>query len=272
MVMLKKNHIFLISSVGVLAAVYGCSSSNNSGSGSGSNGQDAGTVAMLDGSASDSASSVTPDAAGGSDAGASEDAATCPASVAASDIPTYAAAAPTPGICTDAQITAFVVACDEQSSTQKTCNAWFNDTTNATCANCISPSDSNQNPITGGPQLVNPTTGDVLLNTPGCVATEDKTNGTACASPLANYEECEDVACGQCASDSTFQSCTQSTSTGTGGCATYYTSFSSACASDLADGGVAANNGECQDPTFVYTLYCGGADGGAVAVDAGDGG
>ncbi len=235
----------------------------------------------------DSSTGVIPDGAsvlsdssvkGGTDAGAGGDsaaAATCPAAVNPStDIPPYAAStATTTGICTSQQVSDFVAACYGQSATNKTCNAWLGIAANTACGNCVSPADAQGNLITQGPQVVNQTSGSILPNTPGCIALSDTTNGATCAPAFSNYSQCEDVACSSCTSQSTFDTCQQTTSTGSGACTSYYTAFAGSCASDVGDGGIASPNGECQDPVFIFNLYCGGADGGTASTpDAGDGG
>jgi hypothetical protein len=214
---------------------------------------------------------------GGTDAGGdSAAAATCPGAVDPStDVPPYVASTPTTGICTSQQVSDFVAACYGTSGSNKACNAWLAIAGNVACGNCVSPADSSGNFITQGPQVVE-STGAILPNTPGCVALTDKTNGTACAPALSNYAQCEDVACNGCSSQTTFDTCQQATSTGSGACASYYTAFAGSCASDVGDGGIASQTGECQDPAFIFNLYCGGADGGTVSTpdagDAGDGG
>ncbi len=196
----------------------------------------------------------------------------CPGPVTpGTDIPPYAPTTTTIGSCTSAQIATFVSVC---ANGGKACDNWLNDAANATCGNCVLPADSQGNLATGGPILVNPTSGDPLVNTPGCVGLVDKTNGAACAGPLANLAQCQDVACSletECNTQTDQTTCLQTVSSPGGACATYQSAVATSCSADLADGGYAASNGECQDPTFVFTLYCGGADGGTVAPDAGAG-
>jgi hypothetical protein len=160
--------------------------------------------------------------------------------------------------CSQAQITAFITACASSTATMPTCQTWFQDSTNATCAGCIEPSNGGT-PTNTGATLTD--AGGTSFNVPGCVALTDATNGPACAVALAPLSECGDAACSDCLQSTTatsaeLQQCYQ-TAEGTGGaCATYYSTAASSCAIEYpADGGGAG--GSCNNVTFIVNKICG---------------
>ena len=95
-------------------------------------------------------------------------------------------------------------------------------------------------------------------NYPGCLALKGM---SACASAYDAVVECLYAAgCGTCTDPTSEQTC-QQTIFGTGGaCSTYYATFGSACATDVADGGL-LNGGPCTTDPEVLSVICGNGSG-----------
>jgi hypothetical protein len=273
--------IALISAASTLAA-YGCSSSTSgntppandsgapgaedtgvstqpTGDGSVSQGNDSGEVAPSDGG------NVGTDSA--------------PPAPACFAAPTgytalTAAITPTPvkNACSSTDISAFITACISGTSASA-CDDWqtaniaglADGSAGTACGNCIFPADSMGDVTNAGPTYILPSSGSFTANYAGCVQLIDSTNGAACGLAYDNWTDCDDYACGTCSSQSTYGAC-QTYADGTGqGCAAAFTS-TQACTSDAADGG-AFNT--CQtgvpatDFTTIINLFCGTGDAGA---------
>ena len=98
-------------------------------------------------------------------------------------------------------------------------------------------------------------------NGPGCIALVGGSGGVTCAQAYEPWIQClAQSGCFTCADNATFQTC-GGIIVGTGGaCATQYSSFQSACATELADGGV-ANGGACSNDTQILSVICGNGSG-----------
>jgi hypothetical protein len=97
-----------------------------------------------------------------------------------------------------------------------------------------------------------------FINTPGCIALEDKTNGPACAQALEPLIQCEFQACNSaaCKADTNpadQQAC--ATAADTGACSTQYNSALTACQTDYADGGAATTL--CGTDPQIIDAICG---------------
>jgi hypothetical protein len=120
------------------------------------------------------------------------DAGTCsPADVSGFKAPAYVPAVHAPSACSDAQITAGITACYDQSSTQATCDTWIK--ANAACFACIeTPSSA----AAWGP-LVNYSTpavdAGIYYNIAGCL--ELAQGNTTCAKSSQYALACEFAAC-----------------------------------------------------------------------------
>lgn len=271
--------IALISAGSLLAAAYGCSSSTTVTSTDAGTSPDTGvSTTPLDSSTGtpdtgstghDSGGTTSNDSGGGSNDAGEDAGPTCPGTVAASQIPSAAAAlgtTATPGSCTAAQITAFVEDCfgsalpDGGSAPATACQDFQSDSANATCLKCAAPNNG-QTLITGGPILAT-AGGGAYANTPGCLVLTGGTAATQCATDYANELQCGDLACSSCddvtSQGPDWQTCEQNQPSAS--CTSYATAAQTDCATELADGGPGV---ECEDPNFVITVYCGGGDAGA---------
>ena len=220
------------------------SSGSSSGAGSSSGGNDSGGSS----SGSSSGAGSSSGSSSGGDAGG-----TCanPTTPSASSVPKFVAATVVPGACTDTDISGMVTACFSTSSTSAKCDAWIK-AASKSCLDCLGgPTKGEGGCNLNGMELLGP-------NYSGCVAIEDKANGTACADALEPLVQCEFLSgCDTCTTQSDFDTCVESA------CSTYGKAEQKACSSDDADGGT-LNGGKCSTATEVLTVICGGS--------AGDGG
>ena len=178
-------------------------------------------------------------------------------SVPAADVPAYAAVVAQKDACSAAQISSFLTSCTGSTASGPACNSFQIDTSNGACMACLFPStDAGASMNTGGVLLNYAGDQMVGVNTPGCIALADPTNGPACAAGLEPLFQCETQACGsgdcRTATTSIYEACL--TSTETGACASQYAAASS-CASEYADGGAAV--GACATQTQVLNVMCG---------------
>jgi hypothetical protein len=268
------RRLLLSASLLALAASTACSSSSSTGT---TPGQDSGTTTENDSSIG-SEDSGTPTGDSGS---AGQDTGTTPTGdgsmplscAPADDAGTYASVtyvASTKGTnqCASGDITAFVTACGS-NATNTSCQDWF--TANVagqmadgggagnTCGNCIA------NPNGAGALWFDPF-GYFNWNYAGCIQLTDTTNGTACAGALNNIDGCQAQYCDQCDTNS-YEACSNATIAASGQCASYNSTFNTACANDLGigDGGTAAaacfpsmgSNDSDPDITYIATLICG---------------
>lgn len=168
------------------------------------------------------------------------------------------------GLCTGADISSFVSACGDKG-TQSSCNTWIRNNTHSdagpgtACGNCILAPDNSGGTWTD-PQ------GFFSANYGGCIQLTDSTNGAACGAAFDAVFGCEGDSCDPC-SASDYGACQQAADQA--GCKQYQAQFQTSCAADLSDGGAFATcmpgGGSTLDPDFTYivTLICGDADGGA---------
>ena len=100
--------------------------------------------------------------------------------------------------------------------------------------------------------------GNIGPNVPGCL---DKKGMSSCASAYDAVVEClVEAGCNSC-TDQTSETTCQQTIFGTGGaCQSYYATFQSACATDVADGGL-LNGGPCTTDPEVLSVICGNGPG-----------
>jgi hypothetical protein len=177
-------------------------------------------------------------------------------SVSGFTAPPYVAAVGQQGVCAPGDVSAFVTACGNGGS-QTMCDSWQNANVasdagaGTACGNCIIAPMNN-----GG--TWSDVNGYFLPNYGGCIQLTDTTSaGTMCATALDNQQGCEGLACDTC-SRTSFQSCLMSADST--GCSQYITAASSACTSDVVDGGAI---GTCissnfdRDLSYVVTLICG---------------
>jgi hypothetical protein len=177
------------------------------------------------------------------------------------------------GVCTSAQVTSFVTACLQSSSTQATCSAYLNEMANQACKGCMISQvgqGSSYGPLLLFPDPKNPMNAIIVLNLGGCEAHYDMmTAAGSCGNKEEDGLACGTVDCSQCAGDTAFQNCIQNPP------AECNQFASSTCDAEFNDGGAAANCLMGSDFTSVFTnlanLWCGGGDGGGVS-DAGGGG
>lgn len=185
----------------------------------------------------------------------------CPPSTTMSFTPrTYTAAVAHQGVCTAADVSDFVSACG-QNSTTSSCSAW--EATNlpagdagrgTACGRCIVAPDDN-----GG--LWFDPTGLAYPNYGACIQLSDPIDGPSCSAAYDNATACDDVACDACPSTE-FEGCASASARGA--CSTYVSTENGACTTDFADGGVAttcspgaASHSVDLDYTYIITLVCG---------------
>jgi hypothetical protein len=176
------------------------------------------------------------------------------------------------GVCSTAQISAYVAACGVHAA-GASCFNWINANLDpdagATCGNCIYPSLPDGGGSNAGASYEDPANQYAWPNYATCIQHEDPQHGTACGAAMNALYDCEAFACvASCAGDtdpaglSSCESLADETV-----CATYFAAQATACAYDpiYATGGVGncyAGGSDNQDPaqTFITTLICGSAD------------
>jgi hypothetical protein len=176
------------------------------------------------------------------------------------------------GVCSSADITAFVTACGA-TSTQTSCDTWqtAESTSAASCLGCVF---SDQNGSKWGVYVCD-ANGACAINTPGCldvalasVSQEKQAGGSGSCGDLYNDAyTCEGYACNSCVSQSDFSSCL--TSADASECKSYtdlaFATTGKCAAANDPDASTTIN--ACFDQTdadlqMLTTLLCGGADGG----------
>jgi len=191
-----------------------------------------------------------------------------PGTVNPSDLSWTPPATPDASACSDQQIQDYYTNC--LPGTGNSCTTWEGVTANANCAKCLITSESASawGPLISVPNNV------VYANAGGCIALEQgDTSSSGCGAKAWEASQCEDLACSDNCSGSTFQeyqACTQSAATGT--CAS---EIAAEC--NLADAG---NVAPCNlgATTFqdlyvsIATVFCGGFPADAGTTDAGDAG
>ena len=174
--------------------------------------------------------------------------------VASSEIPVYAAVVQQLNACSATDIDSFVAACMGSVATSATCLAWENDTTYAGCLGCILTTPSNV-----GGMLVDYTGQQFVgVNTPGCIALTDATNGPACAAAYEPWIQCYVQACASAACDASqtaLEGCAAIADGAGGACNSRSSLAVSACQSDYATGGVGYT--QCGTDTQVLNVICG---------------
>jgi hypothetical protein len=172
-------------------------------------------------------------------------------------VPPYQPVVQVIGACSASDITNYIAACDAPTSTNTTCNAWFSGDASAACMNCL------VGPVTdagatgqGGIWIYQGS--NIGPNVPGCL---DKKGMSSCASAYDAVVECLYAAgCGTCTDQNSEQTC-QTTIFGTNGaCRSYLVTYQSACAADVADGGL-LNGGPCSTDPDVLSVICGNGSG-----------
>jgi hypothetical protein len=267
------RRLLISASLLALATSTACSSSSSS---TGTPGQDSGTTTENDSSTGPEDSGTTT-----GDTGSTTDTGTTPtgdgsmplACTPADDAGTYASVTYVPSTkgtnqCASTDITAFVAACGNAGN-NTTCGAWLaanvkgqaadGGGAGTTCGNCIA------NPNGSGALWFDPF-GYFNWNYAGCIQLTDTTNGTACAGAFNNVDGCQAQYCDQCDTNS-YGACANATVASGGQCASYNSTFDTACANDLGigDGGTAAApcfpsmGAANSDPdiTYIATLICG---------------
>jgi hypothetical protein len=173
-------------------------------------------------------------------------------SIPTSDVPPYAPVMQQKS-CSSAQIAAFSGACFGSTSSPGSCTSFFSDA--GACGNCLLPLDGGA--PNSGAVLVDSTGLDIVsVNTPGCIALADPTNGPACARQLEPLFLCETQACGspdcQASPAATYTECL--TASQSGACSAEYAN-ASVCNVEYLDGGAAV--GACASATQVLSVICG---------------
>jgi hypothetical protein len=275
----------------------GCSSKTNGGSGTPAGG-DSGPVKTTDSGStihdgSVDTGSASGDTGGGDDTGSQDsgdgggDAGTqCTAAASTSGYtpPTYVPAVAHQGVCTTAQIAAFIAACGFDNGSTTACATWAQanagDAGN-TCGLCILA------PMNNGGTWLDPllkaTPFDVVPNYAGCIQLTDATHGTACGTAFNNLNGCDGVACDMACADATaadaFDNCI--TTVNSAGCSQYNTAQNNACATDFDDAGdptasilacfpSVASQDQDDDFNYIVNLICGsGATDGGTPSDGG---
>jgi hypothetical protein len=259
--------VALLISGSIAAACGGSTNSGSAPDASGSSGSGSSSGGSSSGSSSSGSSQL--------DGGNPDATVSCtPASTASFTAPTYTNTTASPGACSATDIGAFVMACGDNGS-DAMCNPWIaanvagEGGAGTACGNCI------VTPANNGGAWVDVVAGlnqgGLYPNYAGCIQILDPTNGPACGAAMNTYSGCESVACDGCYGNSNRQgmACDNTISATGGECASYYSTFQSACMVDMAMGGAndkctpAMGNGFDPDWQFILTLVCGSpSDGG----------
>jgi hypothetical protein len=167
----------------------------------------------------------------------------------------------TKGACSATDISGYITACEQMTSTNTGCQNWFTSAP-AGCTACLEPAnDAGMGTNTGGLLTDYSSMFNLGGNAPGCVALVDPTNGPACAAKYAPWIQClANSGCYTCTTNADFQTCGGKIVGMGGACAAEYSAFRTACATDLADGG-AFMGGACSDDTQVLSVICGNGSG-----------
>ena len=160
------------------------------------------------------------------------------------------------GLCTPAEIAAFLKACGD-NSTAVACNAWSASNLSgpdggSACGNCIAAPGNN-----GG---VWSDQGSTYPNYAACIQLTDSIHGPACSAAYDAVLGCETSVCVSCAPGAV-SGCVASAEIGD--CSGYTRTEASACAQDAADAGAletcapGTSPGVDADLTHIITLICG---------------
>jgi hypothetical protein len=183
-------------------------------------------------------------------------------------------AIPSQGLCTTAEINAFISACVDPGTS---CGSWVNANVAGSidggagtpCGNCVEAPTA----VNNGGVWIDPE-GLFAPNYAGCIQILDPTHGPACGAAFDNVLGCQSLACDYCpgVGVNDYDNCVNATTDA--GCAGYQAVQTTACAYDFTSTGVAVqcspSSGGTGDYLFTVTLICGAADAGS---DAGtDGG
>jgi hypothetical protein len=189
-----------------------------------------------------------------------------------SGVSTLPALATSQGVCTSAQIQAFVSACGN-AGTQAACEIWqatnvagysSSSCAGTPCGNCIF------GPTNGGyGAFYELEAGFPQANFGACVIAQAQTSGAgaagqACAIAIDNLDNCTALACMTCATSSDYSACFTQATTGSGPCAQQNAAWNSACNTSVLSAAITActpaGTSSNQDPDFTYitNLFCGG--------------
>lgn len=155
-------------------------------------------------------------------------------------------AAAKPGTCTQVQIDDYVGKCyDKLTKDTTACTAWAKDALNKVCLTCA---DTQESAAKWGPLVEK--TGIISANIVGCFAAK---GDTACATALANADQCGEAACSEncpVSDDPSFQlyQACRNKAAGTGGGCNKYTAPSNDC-----EGADSANAAACIGDDFAGT-------------------
>ena len=174
------------------------------------------------------------------------------AAIPDADVPAYVAVAQRLGACSPAVLAAYIAACYTNDSTETECDDWYADAGNASCIECLIPTDSAGQTTNNGGLLLDPAGYAVSANLPGCIALVDPKNGPACAEVLELQEQCQFQACGGCEIASTSDACFADVGASGGACSGYDVT---ACNAYVSDAGVPL--AACATPTAVIDVICG---------------
>jgi len=146
------------------------------------------------------------------------------------------------GACSGTDISNYIAACDASTSTPTTCGNWFSGDASVACIDCLVGPISDAGTATGQGGIWIYQGNNIGGNVPGCLALEGM---SGCAAAYDNIVECISAAgCDTCTDTPSYDACL-TTILGTGGaCASYYATYQSQCATDIADGGL-LNGGKC---------------------------
>ena len=173
-------------------------------------------------------------------------------------MPPYQPVAQVVGACSGSDIAGYITACDSPTATNTTCDNWFSGDASASCINCLVGPLTDAGTATGEGGIWIYQGDNIGPNVPGCL---DKKGMSTCASAYNAVIECLVAAgCGTCTTQMSEDTC-QQTIFGTGGaCYSYIVTYESACATDVADGGL-LNGGPCTTDPDVLSVICGNGSG-----------
>jgi len=265
-------------SVASLGAVnlwgMGCSSSTTANPGTADSGSShdgsGGTYTSV---AKDTGANQEDTSTGGGDTGGGDAGMTCPDNTTFTSTPWVPPTAFTPGVCTAAEITTYANALGAATPMPPFTSG------NAACDSCIQTASTASKLgavilIESGGKVQN-----AVLNTGGCIANSDaNATATGCGAQINSLLNCFNFECGDCTSQSTFDTC--QTSVQSGSCMMTTPAITMACISEIqsANGmgpGTNAQASACVDGNnastftgeveFFANLWCGPAtsDGGS---------
>jgi hypothetical protein len=266
---MKRNTVLSVSllSTFVLVPFTGCSSSNGgTGFASAPDSGGGGSPGIIR-SSNDSGAGQPSSGPGntgdttGDDAGSA-----CLGALTGFQAPGYTAPKVQANACASADIQAFISACLD-SSDQSACDTWANSNVasdagaGTACGNCIFSADGN------GAVWFDPNAGVPLPNYGACIALTDPTNGAACAGAVNDAQSCQDVACGSCMDQTSYDGC--ATAANSGECASYGSALQTSCKSDQSAFSTCfpsqTSMNQDDDWTLIINMVCGAgsaADGG----------